>query len=499
VIGWRPVRIDLGKLGEIIRGLRIQGGVLIGVAALALFVAAVGTSGTLLTAFGHLHTAALQFSATTCCLLSGVLVPGGGVALAVVFSFRSFQRAGRLEVLAQCTTPDGWVDRAKLDGELTREGAEAAISEAARAGAVMASAASPPRAPHQDPRPSPRVTPAYVPPTSPRVVATPAPMIGYGSLGEAKTSLAHGSVRPPPGPVPSTRSPSPESLRPPSPNVRDLTGLTIKQTWIVEQCIATGGMGAVYAARHARTGRRYALKTLLPDEQLSKNAIARFEREARAASAVGHAGIVAIHDFDQTEDGLHYLVMDLLDGETLETRLARVGRLAWKEAKQIALEIGDALAAAHRAGILHRDLKPSNVFLAKKEGSAERAMLVDFGLAKPMKGGESHFVTRTGAIVGTAHYMAPEQARGEGVDERTDVYGFGALLYEMVAGVPPFLGASPFAVMAMLLAEQPVAPGQLTTDLPAGVDAAVLRMLAKAPEERFPDVVSTTLALRAID
>ncbi len=126
-------------------------------------------------------------------------------------------------------------------------------------------------------------------------------------------------------------------------------------------------------------------------------------------------------------------------------------------------------------------------------------MLVDFGLAKPMKGGDSHFVTRTGAIVGTTHYMAPEQARGERVDERTDVYGFGALLYEMVAGVPPFLGASPFAVMAMLLAEQPVAPGQLTTDLPAGVDAAVLRMLAKAPGDRFADVAAAIAALARIE
>ncbi len=493
------MRIDLGKLGEIIRGLQIQGGFLIGAGVLALFVAAVGTSGTLLTAFGHLNTAALQFSATTCCLLSGVLVPGGGVALAGVFTFRAFRRAARLETLAECTAPDGTLDRAKLDGKLTREIADAAIADAMNGGAVIATPATPP--PRIDPRPSPRMTPAFVPPTSPRVVATPAPASGYGSLGEAKTALASGGLRQSPAaaPVPSTRSPSPESLRPPAANVRDLTGVTIKQTWIVEGCIATGGMGAVYAARHARTGRRYALKTLLPDEQLSKNAIARFEREARAASAVGHAGIVAIHDFDQTDDGLHYLVMDLLEGETLETRLARVGRLAWPDAKRIALEIGDALAAAHRAGILHRDLKPSNVFLRAMEGSAERAILVDFGLAKPMKASDSHFVTRTGAIVGTAHYMAPEQARGEAVDERTDVYGFGALLYEMVAGVPPFLGSTPFAVMAMLLAEQPVAPGQLAQGVPPRVDAAVLRMLAKSPSDRFRDVVSATSALSAID
>src|SRR5207342_1388639 len=123
-----------------------------------------------------------------------------------------------------------------------------------------------------------------------------------------------------------------------------------------------------------------------------------------------------------------------------------VGRLPWPEARRVTLEIADALAAAHRAGVLHRDVKPSNVFMATREGQAELAMLVDFGLAKPIVPGHGQAVTRTGAIVGTAHYMSPEQARSEAVDERTDVYGLGATLYEMVAGVPPFLGASPFAV-----------------------------------------------------
>jgi serine/threonine-protein kinase len=277
----------------------------------------------------------------------------------------------------------------------------------------------------------------------------------------------------------------------------ELVGRTLKGTWDVERRLASGGMGTVYVARHTRTGRRYALKTVLPSAQLSPDAIARFEREARAATAIGHAGIAAVHDFDRTSEGVHYLVMDLLVGESLESRLARVGRLPWPEARRVALEVGDALAAAHRASVLHRDVKPSNVFMASREGAAERAMLVDFGLAKPITPGRGDAVTRTGAIVGTAHYMAPEQARSEPVDERTDVYGLGATIYEMVAGVPPFLGASPIAVLAMLLEQSPIAPSVLASNVPPAVDALVLRALAKPPPDRFPDVPAMMRAIEA--
>jgi serine/threonine-protein kinase len=187
--------------------------------------------------------------------------------------------------------------------------------------------------------------------------------------------------------------------------------------------------------------------------------------------------------------------MDLLVGESLESRLARVGRLPWPEARGVAIDVAEALAAAHRAGVLHRDVKPSNVFMATREGAAERAMLVDFGLAKPIVPGKGESVTRTGAIVGTAHYMSPEQARSEPVDERTDVYGLGATLYEMVAGVPPFLGASPFAVMAMLLQEQAVAPSSLAGNVPPAADALILRALAKAPGDRWPSIPAMQAAL----
>jgi serine/threonine-protein kinase len=298
-----------------------------------------------------------------------------------------------------------------------------------------------------------------------------------------------------PGPRP---SPIAGALSPERNTAEQLVGRTLKQTWFVEGLLAAGGMGCVYTARHVRTGKRYAVKTLLPDERISIESLHRFEREARTASSLGHAGIVQVHDFDLDGDP-RFLVMDLLEGETLEQRLARVGRLGWQDARRIVLEVADALAAAHHAGVLHRDLKPSNVFLARKEGLGERAVLLDFGLTKPIREGASVWVTRTGAIVGTAHYMSPEQARGErNLDQRADVYGLGALLYEMVAGIPPFLGATPFAVLTSLLTEAPVPPSHLMQGIPPALDALVLRALAKQPHERPQDVPAMMRELAAL-
>ncbi len=505
------MRVDLEKTGQIAHGARVTGGVLIGVAALATMVTIVGTSGTLITVLGPTQrTLAVTVSAATCLGLAGVLVPLLGVAGALVLTVRTFRRAAAFELLGRSVLRDGTLDRATFEARLGPRRADATLADAVSRGALVLDAGA-----AVDPTPSPRtvVSPLAVAETSLAPSMRPPP--AHAALPDTRTPGR--SVRPPPAQqaLPDTRSPgrsvrppglaapdtrspvvAPRSL-PPSEPIADLSGRTIKGTWEIERRLASGGVGTVYVARHARTGRRYALKTLLPDEQLSPNAIARFEREARAATAIGHAGIAAVHDFDVTPEGVHYLVMDLLAGESLETRLARVGRLPWPEARRVILEVGDALAAAHRAGVLHRDVKPSNVFLATHEGSPERAMLVDFGLAKPLRPSVGHFVTRTGAIVGTAHYMAPEQARGEAVDVRTDVYGLGALLYEMLAGVPPFLGSSPFAVMAMLLQEQPTPPSALTPSLGPAIDALVLRALAKDPAARFADVTAMTSAVLA--
>ena len=321
---------------------------------------------------------------------------------------------------------------------------------------------------------------ANVPQRTPHVVITPpAPMTGSTTVHAPMSPRGAGPSAPPP-------------------SVDALIGAVLNGTYRIEGHLGSGGMGAVYSARHLRTNRRYAVKTLLPDAQLSPDAIRRFEREATAATALGHPGIVAVHDFDSTEAGLFYLVMDLLEGETLDQRLARVGSLPWEDARRVALEAGEALAAAHEAGLLHRDLKPANLFLTSA-GGRERVVLLDFGLAKPIADAAVSKLTSTGAAVGTPLYMAPEQARGEHVDVRCDVYGLGAVLHEMLTGAPPFFDRTLAAVYARLLTESaPSAVRASVHPVPAVVDDLLACALAKTPAERFDSVRAFLGALRNV-
>ena len=312
---------------------------------------------------------------------------------------------------------------------------------------------------------------------TPVVITPPSPLAGSTTVQAPHTPRHAGPSSPPPA------------------SAAALVGSVLNGTYQIERHLGSGGMGAVYEARHLRTGRKYAVKTLLPDAQLSPDAIRRFEREATAASALGHPGIVAVHDFHSTDDGLFYMVMDLLEGETLDQRLERTGSLPWPEARRIVLEAGEALAAAHDKGILHRDLKPANLFLAKVPGEPrERLILLDFGLAKPIDSGAVSRLTSTGAAVGTPLYMAPEQARGEPVDVRCDVYGLGAVLHEMLTGAPPFFDRTLAAVYARLLTESaPSAVRAAPHPVPPIVDDLLACALAKAPKDRF-DTVRAFLA-----
>ena len=267
----------------------------------------------------------------------------------------------------------------------------------------------------------------------------------------------------------------------------------------VERLIGSGAMGDVYAAHHVRTGRAYAIKVLRRELRPSGDALKRFEREALAASRLGHPGIIAVHDYDRTEDGAAYLVMDLLEGETLASRLAREATIPWDEARGIALEIADALAAAHAQRLVHRDLKPANVFLCVERDGARRTVVLDFGLVKPLDEAGQSRVTKTGASVGTPMYMAPEQARGETEDERADVYALGAVLYEMVSGAPPFMDQTLASVYARLLTEPaPSLKSVLGDRCPEGLDAFVDRALAKRAEDRFASMVDLRRALEGL-
>ena len=277
------------------------------------------------------------------------------------------------------------------------------------------------------------------------------------------------------------------------------SGTVLGGAYRIEEPLGQGAMGAVHAARHLRTGRRYAVKTILAGASASEDAIRRFEREATAASAIGHPGIVQVHDFNVAPGGLFYLVMDLLEGETLEARLARSSPLPWADAQRIAIELCAALGAAHEHELLHRDIKPTNIFLARSaRGSAERVVLVDFGLVKSIAESGTH-LTSTGAVLGTPMYMSPEQARGEALDVRSDLYSLAAVIFEAVTGAPPFLDRTMASVYARLLNDPPPLASQVAKRaVPRAVDDVLVRALAKDRAARFPTARALGEALATI-
>jgi tRNA A-37 threonylcarbamoyl transferase component Bud32 len=280
---------------------------------------------------------------------------------------------------------------------------------------------------------------------------------------------------------------------------RTLAGQVLNGTYQIEELLGEGGMGAVYVARHLRTGRRYAVKALHRDARFSEDAIRRFKREAAAASALGHRGIVAIHDFDVTADGVHFMVSELLLGETLEARLDRLKSFPWSAAANIVCEVGEALQVAHDAGILHRDLKPGNIFIDRGSGADERIVLLDFGLAKSLESAGATKITTTGTVVGTPLYMSPEQACSDNVDARSDIYALGVVFYELLTGAPPFMADTIAGVYSRLLNESPPPPRQRAPHpLPADTDELFAHVLCKDPSERFQTARAFVGAIREI-
>ena len=258
-------------------------------------------------------------------------------------------------------------------------------------------------------------------------------------------------------------------------------------------------MGAVYLAEHTLLGRRAAVKVLQPNLSSNQDIVQRFFNEARAATAIADPGIVQIFDFGYHTDGSAYIVMEFLEGEPLDARLKRHGRLAPEEALRLLRQVASSLHAAHSRGIIHRDLKPENIFLVadREVAGGERAKILDFGIAKLSNNADSKVKTHTAAIMGTPMYMSPEQCRGAGhVDHRSDLYSLGCVLYHLVVGRVPFDGEGIGEIIAAHMMSAPPVPSQQAPGIPPGVDQLILRLLAKRPEDR-PQ--SAAEAIRAID
>jgi serine/threonine-protein kinase len=250
------------------------------------------------------------------------------------------------------------------------------------------------------------------------------------------------------------------------------------------QLIGRGGYAEVFAVRDLKLKRQLAIKVLRPDLIVTPAILTRFRREAEAVAALNHPNIVPVYDVGEA-DGICFIVMPLIEGESLKSLLLRQRRLPIDEVRRIVRQAADALGAAHRAGVVHRDIKPENIML---EGPERRVRLMDFGISKAMDSGETQ-LTGTGVIVGTPQYMSPEQASGDpNIDHRADQYSLAVVAYQMVSGRPPFEGETARAIMAKQLLEEPAPLPELVDNLPAPVSAALFRGLQKDRAKRFDSI-----------
>lgn len=274
-------------------------------------------------------------------------------------------------------------------------------------------------------------------------------------------------------------------------------GVVVGGRYRVTGVLATGGMGAVYDAIDARLDRAVALKVILRDLVEDPEIVARFEREARAAAKLSHPGIVQVTDLGRTDDGLGYLVMERVVGETLHAIVSR-GPLAPRRAADLVEQALGAIAAAHGAGIVHRDLKPGNLMIVPLGAGREAVKVLDFGIARLSESEGYTRLTRTGVILGTPSYMAPEQARGRAVDARTDVYAMGVILWYLLTGKRPFGGADVSEIVDALLSQTPPRADAARPDVPAALADVAERAMRKDPDARFASAEEMGRALAAL-
>jgi serine/threonine protein kinase len=345
-----------------------------------------------------------------------------------------------------------------------------------RCGASLGGSSERPRVPRAPPQQAPRRAPAEPPFTA----ASPDDTVTEDEQ--------HRRPAPAPRAPPSVRRPAGEGSQASLSGSRDsLIGQKL-QEYVIEGRLGVGGMGVVYRAVHPLIGKRVAIKVLRPDVAPDPRDIDRLLEEARVVSAIHHRGIINIFGAGTLEDGRHYLIMDLLEGESLEQLMSREGQLPPGDAVLILEQTLSALAAAHEAGVVHRDLKPANVFLVK-EGAETYVKLLDFGLARRT----SQHVTR---IAGTPDYISPEHARGRPAGPPADLYGFGVLCFHVLTGQLPFIGTTPMEVMEQHVHRAPPVPHEVNPAIPRALSQLILALLAKEPGDR-PDAPQVKADLRA--
>jgi serine/threonine protein kinase len=270
-------------------------------------------------------------------------------------------------------------------------------------------------------------------------------------------------------------------------------GVVLNNRFVVEAKVGEGGFGAVYKGKQLGTGRQVALKLLHPEMTQDENLVARFRREGLVMCNLRDAHTVTTYDFDQTPEGTLFIAMELLEGRSLHDVFYTQAPIDWRRMLKIVVQMCSSLAEAHSQGIVHRDLKPENIYLENRSGDPEFVKILDFGIAKVMRGDgtQAPQLTATGQTLGTLEYMSPEQLMGKELDGRSDVYTVGVLLYEMITGRLPFPDAKgPAALITAQLREVPDPPSAVNPagNIPPVVDQLVLKMLAKDKGQRFANV-----------
>ena len=282
-------------------------------------------------------------------------------------------------------------------------------------------------------------------------------------------------------------------------------GRCLGDRFLIHEKLGEGGFGSVYLATQVATERRVAVKLLHPALTRDENVLARFRREGHVLCRLRDAHTVTTYDFDQTEDGTLFIAMELLEGRSLHDVFQAEAPVPWRRVVAILSQICDSLREAHESGIVHRDLKPENVYLEARPGNPEFVKVLDFGIAKVMRGdgllGSGPQLTASGQTLGTLEYMSPEQLMGRELDGRSDIYTLGVLCYELLTGHAPFpdaLGAA--SLISAQLKSTPEAPSRAHPpgEIPPGLDAMILRMLGKEPAFRFDDVADLKQAAETL-